>query len=104
MSVSLLTFDPELLVATCVESWPEVQPWQMTMLCYTDQSDCSADSADKQPFLDVYASYLTRLLGYHEGVWEEVRGDERMVLASLEMLLKSGPPLNQLAGADGRPL
>lgn len=99
----LLTSDPESLVTACVESWPAVQPWQITLLCSTDQSDCSAESHDKQLFLDVYANYLTRLLGYSDGILEEVRCDEEMVLASLEMLLKSAPPLTQLAGDGGRP-
>ena len=105
LNTSLLASDPTALVAVCVECWLAVQPWQVALLC-TGQSDCSAKSLDSgrnDPLLDVYATYLTRLLGDSGDVREEVGCDEGMVLASLELYLKCGPPLTQLAGEGGRP-
>ena len=103
--ISLLTSDPEALVSVCVQNWPTVRPWQVALLCSTDQSDHSVESHDtgSEHSLDIYTSYLARLLGNSEGVGEEVGCDEEMVLASLETVLACGPPLAQLAGEGGQP-
>ena len=100
----MVTFDPSSLVEVCVESWPSVQPWQVAVVCSVGESDCNVESHDRgQPSLDVYATYLTRLLGNSEGVREEVGCDEELLLASLEMVLRVSPPLHQLAADDGQP-
>ena len=97
---SLLTSDPSSLVAVCVKSWPVVQPWQVALVCSTDQSDDSPESHDS---LSTYASYMSQLLGSSEGVREEVGCDEVMVLASLEMFLRDAPSTDQLVDDEGRP-
>ena len=43
---SLVTSDPEVLVRTCCEHWPAVQPWEVAMLCSTDQSHYKPVSHD----------------------------------------------------------
>ena len=71
-----------------------------------DSPDQSERGIIARSHIDVYASYLLQLLGNSEGVrGEEVRGDEEMVLVSLEMVLSCGPPLDQLvAEGEGVPL
>ena len=72
-------------------------------MCCTDQSGHSTESHDQRPLVEVYISYLTRLLGDCEGVRRDVGCDEEMVLASLEILLEAGPPTELLATASGQP-
>ena len=92
--------DPESLVAVCVENWPNVQPWHLALACSIDQSDGSEESHDTgDPFLGVYAGYLSRLLESGRCL----QGDEECVLASLERILVAGPPLDQLATPTHRP-
>ena len=97
-----MTSDPEALAGVCVKAWPAVKPWQVALLCSTDESNLVAESCDST-LIDVYASYLTQLLADREDVGEEVGSDEEMVLASLEMLLQYGPALDLLADERGMP-
>lgn len=99
----MVTFDPSSssLADVCVENWPSLQPWQVAIACSIDQSDSSVESHDcGRSRLNVYANYLARLLGSCEGVREEVRCDDELVLASLEMVLRTGPPLHELLAED----
>ena len=121
---SLVTSDPEALVRTCCEHWPAVQLWEVAMLCSTDQSHCKSVSHDDpdqsqerlsvgtevfshdSSRIDMYGDYLSRLLGNRdsgEGVVEMVRCDEEMIVASLEMMLSRGPPLQDLVADGGHP-
>ena len=98
----MVTSDLEALVDVFVKAWPAVKSWQVALLCSTDQSNIVAESRDSA-LIDVYASYLTQLLGDCKDVGEEVGSDEEMVLASLEMFLRCGPALDLLADERGRP-
>ena len=85
-------------MSVCVESWPDVQPWQVALACSTDQSDDSNNDDDR--LLSVYAGYLSCLLRKTGCDWT---GDEECLLASLERVLVAGPPLTQFTMEDGRP-
>lgn len=101
---SLMTSDPLTFVTVCVKSWPRVQPWQLAIVCSTtDQSDDRAGSHDTG-HIDTYASYMTSLLGDSDGMKvEEVKCDEVMILASLELFLAAGPSIDILIETSGKP-